>query len=127
MNDCALSGAKDTRKALSSLSERLVDRDYVAGTGSLTFPLYAEIAEVALLLSGGQAAALERAAHRQRVTVGQLLRCLIQNHLANEESGQTKEDKNIKPNGLKKRHEISVIYEKHGDWLSTREERCDNE
>jgi hypothetical protein len=40
-------------------------------------PVDAEVVEMALLLPRGQAAALERAALRRHVTVGQLLRHLI--------------------------------------------------
>jgi len=43
-----------------------------------------EAEEVAFLLPGGEMAALERAAHRLGLTVGQLLRRLIRDHLARE-------------------------------------------
>jgi hypothetical protein len=43
------------------------------------------MAEVALLLSSGQAAALECAAQQQGRTVAQLLRRLIRDHLASED------------------------------------------
>jgi hypothetical protein len=52
-----------------------------AGRGEGPFPP-AEVVEVALLLPSGQAAALERVAHRRGLTLGQLVRRLVRDCLA---------------------------------------------
>jgi hypothetical protein len=49
---------------------------------SQTSSLDAEIAEVSLLLSVGQAEQMERLAHSRNLTLGQLIRLLIRDYLA---------------------------------------------
>jgi hypothetical protein len=86
MNDSAIQGAASTRTAGAPDARlpSLPDQDDVPGGGEVVFPPNAGVAEVALLLPGGQAAALERAAHRRGLTVGQLIRRLIRGCLAGE-------------------------------------------
>jgi hypothetical protein len=61
------------------------DQDPFPGGTEELFPSDAEVAEVGLLLPGAQAAALERAARRRDLSVGQLLRRLVRDYLASEE------------------------------------------
>jgi hypothetical protein len=64
----------------------------------------AEMTEMALLLAGRQAAALERMAHQRGLTVGQLLRRLIRDCLAGEDCppgcfAVVREEDNRRPRG----------------------------
>jgi hypothetical protein len=60
----------------------IMSRDHVEGTNdSRTFWLDEEMVELSLLLPGWQAAEMESLAHSRGMTLGQLLRLLIRDHL----------------------------------------------
>jgi hypothetical protein len=61
-----------------------MDRNNVPSRTEGGFLPDAEVAEVTLLLPGGQAFALERVAHQRRLTVGQLIRRLIRDYLVSD-------------------------------------------
>jgi hypothetical protein len=87
MNDRALRGAPSGRTAdtRNARVPSLTDQDNVPGRSQEDSLPDGEVAEVVLLLPSGQAASLERAAHRRGLTVGQLIRCLIRECLASED------------------------------------------
>jgi hypothetical protein len=86
MNDYRVKGDESARNtsAPSAPLWNLTGQANVTGRREGVARPEAEVAEVALLLPPGQAAALERAAHRRGLTVGQLIRCLIRDYLAGE-------------------------------------------